>query len=90
MPDGSDTSLTHTHSYRRGDQLVYLVCASGSRSAPDVAQEVADLVDVHDLGDWSISPIGIGWSLAYFDLELRQDTDRVYLKLITGLDPDVY
>lgn len=91
MPDGfDDTALTHSDGYRRGDQLVYRVTAKGPQSAAEVAEDLGRIADIHDLGDWSVSPIGVGRDAAYFDLELHRDTCRVYVKLIIGLDPDVY
>ena len=91
MPDGSDdgNSLS-TARYRAGDMLVYLVNASGAASAPSVAEDLGRLAQAHGLGEWSVAPIGLGHDLAYLDLELVEDVDAVYLKLVMGLDPAVY
>lgn len=91
MPDGSDdgNSISATR-YRAGDILLYRVTASNSASAPEVAYDLGRLAQTHGLDDWSVAPIGLGHDLAYLDLELHDDIDIFYLKLIIGLDPEVY
>lgn len=71
-----------------GHVLVWIVAATSSETAVQIAASMGVRADALRLGSWGYAERGLGGGDAIFDLTLARSVDEVMIKLIFDRLPD--